>query len=120
MVKKFAFVLFVALVCCAPAFADSSVKINNKSKWEIHHLYLAPHSSDEWGPDQLKDAVIATGASFTLTGVPCDKYDVKVVDEDGDECVIEDAAICHDKAFWNITDEELLACEKESETNNRP
>lgn len=100
-----------------PAFAASSIKVHNKSKWEIHHLFLSPTSEkDEWGPDQLGDAVIkANGGTFTLTDIECNKYDIKIVDEDGDECVVSAVALCDDSAVWNITDERLLKCEKKSE-----
>lgn len=98
------------------ASAASSIKVHNKSKWEIHHMYLSPTSEkDEWGPDQLGEEVIKTGGSFTLTGIECNKYDIKIVDEDGDECVVSAVSLCDDSAVWNITDERLLKCEKKSE-----
>jgi hypothetical protein len=102
----FAFVLAVAL----PTFAANSVKIINGTKWDIHHLYISPASSEKWGPDQLEDNIIQAGASFTINGIPCDKYDIKVVDEDGDECVIENVKLCSDH-YWKITNDELLGCE---------
>jgi hypothetical protein len=100
-----------------PAFAASSIKVHNKSKWEIHHMYLSPTSEkDEWGPDQLGDNVIkANGGVFTLTDIECNKYDIKIVDEDGDECIVSAVALCDDSATWNITVELLLKCEKKSE-----
>jgi hypothetical protein len=91
--------------------AKSKIKITNVSKWEIHHLFLSPADSKEWGPDQLGDHVIAKGGTFTLTDIDCDHYDIKVVDEDGDECVIENEELCGDAATWKITDKSLLACE---------
>jgi hypothetical protein len=98
----------------APARAQpaGSVKITNRSDWEIHHLYLSPTSTDDWGPDQLQDAVLGTGESFTLTGVPCDSYDVKLVDEAGDECVVVDVAICGAGEGWVIRNADLLACQE--------
>jgi len=107
-VTLFALILAIAL----PTFAapKSSVKIINGSKWDIHHLFIAPASSDKWGPDQLEDNIIQSGQSFTINNIPCDEYDVKVVDEDGDECVIEAAKLCSDH-YWKITDEDLLECE---------
>jgi len=92
--------------------AKSTIKITNVSKWEIHHLYLSPANEKEWGPDQLGEQVIAAkGGKFTLTDIDCDHYDIKVVDEDGDECVIENEELCGDAATWKITDKSLLACE---------
>ena len=105
----------VVLLLCAfatPAFAKkATVKVINQSKWEIHHLFLSSSSDEEWGPDQLGEDVLAKGDSFTITSIPCDEYDIKVVDEDGDECIIEAVDLCRDNSFWKITDKDLLECE---------
>ncbi len=90
---------------------DSAVKIVNESLWEVHQLYLSSVDDGEWGPDQLGDQVIGNGEAFELHGIPCDAYDVKIVDEDGDECVIGAVALCADKDAWVITDEDLLTCQ---------
>ncbi|MGE5208560.1 MAG: hypothetical protein ACM3KL_04425 [Alphaproteobacteria bacterium] len=120
--KNFATLLPVAALllfaASGPALAGdkkATITIINQSKWEIHHLYLSATSNKRWGLDQLVDQVLATGGSFTLTNVPCDRYDVKVVDEDGDECVIEQVDLCNDKTQWKITDKQLLACVAETE-----
>jgi hypothetical protein len=107
----------LASVFAAPLLASNkaTVKVVNKSKWEIHHLYLSPSDSKNWGPDQLGDKILESDASFTLTDIDCDKYDIKVVDEDGDECVIESQSLCSDDLIWEITDKELLTCENETE-----
>jgi hypothetical protein len=112
-------VVLAAIAAIAPTAAlaaDSSViHITNKSDWEIHHFFLAPSESDKWGPDQLGDAVIkASGGTFELHKVPCDTWDVKLVDEDGDECVVESVDICGSKEGWVITSKDLIACEGDS------
>jgi len=70
---------------------------------------------DDWGPDQLGDEVIASGESFHLNAIPCDAYDVRIVDEDGDECVVGGVALCADKDAWVINDDDLLSCQAETE-----
>ena len=112
--------IVLALVVLLPLSAGAerrgaSVKVINQSKWEIHHLYLSPASNRHWGPDQLGESVIGTGESFTLTGIHCDHYDIRIVDEDGDECVISDVSLCRDRSYWKITDKALLDCENEDE-----
>ena len=110
MKKTFAVLLLCALAL--PAFAKkATVKVINQSKWEIHHLYVSPASEEDWGPDQLEDEILTKGDSFTITGIPCDSYDIKVVDEDGDECIIEAVDLCRDNSYWKITDKDLLECE---------
>jgi len=106
----------LALTTTALAASDNStIHIKNKSDWEIHHFFLSPTDEDHWGADQLGDKVIATGGTFDLHKVPCDSYDIKLVDEDGDECVIGGVDICASKEGWVITNDELLDCESESE-----
>ena len=106
--------LALLLLCSlsAPVFADkATVKIINQSKWEIHQIFLSPSTEAEWGPDQLDDEVLAKGDSLTLTDIDCGVYDIQVVDEDGDECVIEEVELCGDDSYWKITDKDLLECE---------
>ena len=106
---------FAALLLCAlalPAFAKkATVKVINQSKWEIHHLFISPASEEDWGPDQLEDEILTKGDALTITQIPCDSYDIKVVDEDGDECIIEAVDLCRDESYWKITDKDLLECE---------
>lgn len=115
--KTFTRFAFAALLVCAltpsifAADKKASAKVLNKSDWDIHHLYLSPVDEEEWGPDQLGKHVLESGGTFTLTGIPCDTYDVKVVDEDGDACEIEDVDLCAGHSVWFITNEDLLACE---------
>src|SRR4051794_10944958 len=122
--KKVAVFLGVALVSLAaltlpaPAHAagkKAAVKVVNKSDWEIHHFFLSSTEDDEWGPDQLGDQVIGTNESFTLKSIPCDSYDVKLVDEDGDECVVDDVDICGGAESWTITNKILLGCQAASD-----
>jgi hypothetical protein len=110
--KRIAAAAIVVLALAAPAFAEkATVKVINQSKWEIHHLFLSSSAEEEWGPDQLEDEILTKGDQITLTNIPCDEYDIKVVDEDGDECIIEAVDLCKDHSFWKITDKDLLECE---------
>jgi hypothetical protein len=99
------------LIPVAAQAQKSNVTIKNKSDWEIHQFFLSSVDTDKWGPDQLGDQVIGTGGTFTLKGVPCDSYDVKLVDEDGDECVVSEVDICGDHQGWIISNDDLLDCE---------
>ena len=91
--------------------ANATVKVVNKSDWEIHQFYLSSSEDEDWGPDQLRDDVIGTGESFTLRNIPCDTYDVKLVDEAEDECVVEAVDICGESQSWVITNKILLGCQ---------
>jgi len=95
----------------------ANVKIVNNSDWEIHELYVSPAGpGDDWGPDQLQKNVIkAKGGTFTLQQIPCDTYDVKLVDEDGDACEVDKVDICGGSDTWTIASDALLKCQKNSE-----
>jgi len=103
--------LILLPLSASAAKKKATIKVINQSKWEIHHLYLSSSDDNHWGPDQLGEDVLKKGDSITLTDIDCDEYDIKVVDEDGDECVIEEVSLCSDHSYWKITDKELLACE---------
>jgi hypothetical protein len=95
---------------------DARVTIVNQSLWAIHELYLSATDESSWGPDQLgPTTVIGTGERYTINRIPCDTYDVKLIDEDGDECVVGGVALCADSDTWVITDEDLLACQVATE-----
>ena len=104
-------VLFAGAMPVHAAKKKATIKVINQSKWEIHHLYLSPSSNRHWGEDQLGEDVLSKGDSITLKDIDCGDYDIRVVDEDGDECVIEAASLCGDDSYWKITDKELLSCE---------
>lgn len=99
----------------AHAGKKASVTVVNDSDWAIHEFYVSSGEDDEWGPDQLKDQVIKSGGSFQLVDIPCDTYDVRLVDEDGDECVVEDVDICGTKETWEITSKDLARCQAATE-----
>ena len=92
------------------AFAED-ITIKNESNWQIDQFYLSSTSVTEWGPDQLGAQAIGSGGQFQLTGVPCDKYDVRIVDEDEDVCVVKAVDLCG-AGGWTITSEALVSCQQ--------
>ncbi len=89
----------------------TSATLANGSDLDIYELYLSPSQQSRWGPDQLGEYVLESGMSFTLSGMRCGDYDLKLVDEDGDECVVHEQYLCGDMGEWVLTNEELLECE---------
>ncbi len=110
--KRTIFSLAIAIGFSSFAVAGD-VKITNNSDWTLTHLFVSHVDSKEWGEDQLGEQIVATGDSFTLTGVPCATYDVKLRDEDGDECVVSAVDICGNGG-WKIESDDLLACQAET------
>ena len=118
--KKLTKLFLLVVVCVSAATVDAaprgaSVKVINQSSWDIYSLYLSPTDNEEWGPDQLGEQAIASGTTFTLHSIRCGNYDIKIVDEDGDECIVADVDLCNDRSMWKITNKDLLACQSESE-----
>jgi hypothetical protein len=101
----------------AVASTDSNITFRNSSNWVITRLYISPVSQNTWGPDQLGASVIRTGGSFTLTSIPCGSYDLKIVDEDNDECIVRNANICAESGGIDIDSNDLLACQAATRTN---
>ncbi len=109
-------VIAAGLLAAAPVAdagkLDSNVKIRNYSDWAIYHLYVSSADDNDWGPDQLGNEIIeANGGSFLLRKIPCDAYDIRLVDEDGDECVVGGVPLCADSDTWDITNDDLLTCQ---------
>lgn len=94
-----------------PVDTGSTFTITNGTNYTIVYLYMSPTSQSTWGPDQLGSNVLSPGGSFTLTGIGCDAYDIRLVDEDEDECVVNGVTFCNESAGWHITNEMLLSCE---------
>lgn len=114
MSRKAALLLAVFLLAALPALAASKrsdVKIINRSDWTIDHFFMSSSVEKEWGPDQLGQEVIAPGGTFTLQNIPCDTYDIKLIDEDGDECVVTEVDVCSGDQKWVINSEELAKCQ---------
>lgn len=95
----------------AAAAGKDEVTVRNKSAWEIQELYLSTVDENAWGADLLGLNTLESGKSVKLAGIPCGSYDVRVVNADGDECVVAGAVLCADHDAWTLTDADLQACE---------
>ena len=111
--KMWSFLAVVAVVCAASMALAAKVEFVNQSSWEIHEVYFSSANKKNWGEDHLDDEVLEKGDSLTLSDIKAGTWDVMIVDEDGDKCVIEDVAISGTDR-WVITDKDLLACQANS------
>jgi hypothetical protein len=114
--RCFAFALALAIAAASPvALAESdtaTIEIVNRTRWWIYELYLSPTQALDWGPDQLGDETIGPGDHFTLSHIPCQIYDVRLVDEDDDECVVVGIDLCSGDYEWVIENDALLECQE--------
>ena len=81
----------------------------NGSRYRIDHLYVSPVNYAKWGYDRLGNYVLAPGYRYELPIVR-GWYDVKLVDKDGDQCVLRNIDFTNGDT-WMITDRILLVCE---------
>jgi hypothetical protein len=102
-----AFLITLSLLTTATAsrigrVSVAGITVANNSGLEIRHLYLSPVDQDNWGPDQLNNSTIASGASFTLNDVACAQGSIKVIAEDLNGCFFYKTTNCTDNVTWTI------------------
>jgi|SRR5579883_612617 len=102
-------VLLFGLVSSASAV---QLKVVNKSKTSIHHLYVSPTSQKSWGPDQLGSGdndTVEPGHKFNLHDIEPGTYDVKLVTENDTSCEVDGVEFDESKE-WVITESILDKC----------
>jgi hypothetical protein len=90
---------------------DSTLEIHNESSYAFAEIYLSPEDSGTWGADLLGSDILAPGEVLELSNVDCDVYDIRIVDDEGDDCVVSSVDLCLDNAVWRVDDGELAACQ---------
>ncbi len=98
--------LSVATVVSALA---AQLTVINSSDYVIHHLHVSPSQSRSWGPDQLGKETIGRAERFTVRNIPDGTYDLKIVDEDEDECIVENVEVTG-TVTWTLTDTVVENC----------
>ena len=88
----------------------ASLRIVNNSNRTIRNVYLAHADADDWGGDQLGEASIGAGQSFTISNFSWDQQQVKVVAEDQDGCFLTGEVSVSDNSVWTITNDTPADC----------
>ena len=83
--------------------SDSTLLVVNESDFVIEEIYITDVDSSGWGPDLTGGDILLPEEEMLLTDIPCDFYDVLMVDETGLECEVLDIDLCFDDATWVIT-----------------
>ena len=84
-------------------------RVDNQTSYTIEHVYVSPTNYTYWGYDQLGSKVLPPDYYFQVSVVP-GWYDVKLVDQDGDSCVVPNVDF-RGSDTWTLTDRVLVACE---------
>ena len=79
------FSLLIALAVPAHA-GKQDFTLLNKTGFDIHEVYVAPHGSDEWQDDVLGKTMLVNGGTVKInfeSQIKGKDWDLKVVDKDG-------------------------------------
>ncbi len=112
--RKFATAFGLLLMLAITGFVghaqdQHTLQLENNSGYDIYEVHLSPTRSSFWGRDLLDDDVLRSGQLLNIRRVDSCDYDMKLVDEDGDECIRQ--ITIHSDRTWNITPDRLLGCE---------
>ena len=96
---KFAWVVAAAaLVSGSAAWAGKQdFVLVNDTGYEVVEIYVSPTSEDDWEEDVLGRDTLADGERVTITFDRDEdrcRYDIKLVDEDGDEAIWTNVNLC--------------------------
>jgi hypothetical protein len=106
--------LVAALILLAAGTASAqTVRIVNYSDWNIEYLFLSYTGDWNWGPDQLGDGVLVAHGGWIDIAAPCAYYDLQLIDEDGDECVVDNIYFCNEVV--EIGNDDLLSCQGDTQ-----
>ncbi len=106
----FSFAALLAFVLGSFTNADAQqLKIKNGSSYDIEYIYVSSSTDSSWGDDRLGSGILYSGGTTSIFLGGADYYDIKLIDEDGDECVMFEIWL-DSKVTWNIENDELLEC----------
>jgi hypothetical protein len=70
-----------------PALA-ASWTVDNQTSLQIFRLFVSPCGNDMWGPNLLASGILEPGKSHVVQNLTGTCHEAKLVDEDGDVCVV--------------------------------
>ena len=108
--KKFVLSCALIVSTAVPALAGQLTVINS-SDYVVHQLFVSPSQSRSWGPDQLGKETIGRAERFTVRNIPDGTYDLKIIDEDEDACIVESVDVSG-TMNWMLTDTVIENCVK--------
>ena len=74
----------------------------NETSYIITHLYVSPHSADNWEEDILGSDVLRPGHHVKITfsdSLDACYYDIKAIYEDGDKSIKYNVDLCNISTF---------------------
>lgn len=87
-----------------------TIALENTSSYDIYSIQLAPHDQASWGSNLIEGDALMHGESAKLAVFECKKYDLRMVDDENVECVIQDIDLCFEDKAWTIDNTVLAVC----------
>jgi hypothetical protein len=89
-----------------------TLTLRNNSSYMIYQMHLSPYDDPAWGADLLNGDPLLPGEGGTAPVFQCSKYDLKLVDDEGGECIVNDIDLCFNDEDWSIDDTDLAICQE--------
>jgi hypothetical protein len=87
-----------------------TISLKNSSKYDIYEIQLSPFDQVAWGANLIEGDALLHGETASLAVFDCKKYDLRMVDDEKVECVIQDIDLCFEDKAWTLTDDILASC----------
>ena len=87
-----------------------TVSLTNSSSYDIYSIQLTPADQTSWGANLLGNDVLMHGDSQKIAVFDCSKYDLRMVDDENVECIIQDIDLCFKDKDWTIDNTVLAIC----------
>jgi hypothetical protein len=111
--KTIVVALALSAVGAAPALAKD-LQFWNATQHEFSEVYLAPAGTTKWGPNQTlndPDKSVSADERLTIKGVAPGHYDVKLVEEKRQTCIVRDVEVkATGKVAFTIGQDQLTNC----------
>ena len=87
-----------------------SIALHNESRFDIYSIQLSPSDHVQWGGNLIEGDVLMHGENAKLAVFDCKKYDLRMVDDENVECIIDNIDLCLENKQWTIDDTVLAVC----------
>lgn len=96
--------------------AEQRLRFWNLTANTITELYLAAPGSAKWGPNQClndPDKSVDSDERLTITGVEPGRYDVRLVDKKGRQCIVPNVELAAGRPYaFSISEKDFANCKR--------
>lgn len=95
---------------CVPV--QGALVVRNQCTVPITEIHVAAVGTTAWGANLISATALAPGASLTVN-VPCDQYDVLLIDQAGEQLTLHNVNLCASNADWILSSNACLFVHKD-------